>query len=205
MNYKISTYVLAIVLIATVFYFKNQPTETKKFKDYKGNFIEYTQETQDEVNAFNEIMDVDEEVILEWKNKEIDSINTGKALKISEAYTKLKDFSEWNNKLGNGIKQISPYGFAFGTQTIRNLLKAINKENRKMHQANNTTNLIYGIRINLSHTIGPKGVPYLDALIVPIKKNGYNYIKITKADSVSLVTNDLLLNTSWPCPDNCSQ
>jgi len=201
--YKILTYVLAIALIATVFYFKSQTEKLATFIDEKGNKVQREKGMLDELFAFNEVMEIDSETLEKWKslNSSFDP-NTGTPLPIDVAHRNLDSFRKWNKKKFNFIKEIKPNGFAFGINRIRTLVDMIDSINIE------NNNIIAGIRINLTHTpnTDKKKKPTIDALIIPIKADGNNYIDLTNDEGENYLTpNDLLLNTSLPCPDNCGQ
>jgi hypothetical protein len=107
-----------------------------------------------------------------------------------------------------------PYGFAFGRNVLRTFLDKIDALNRNAKPEDS----IQGVRIYFvrSQTEITKGVfkEHFDLMMVPAKGDGKNYIPIgdqKSADSVMAILknkgivfgDDILLNTSSPCPDMC--
>lgn len=204
MNYKISTYALVILLLATVYYYNNRPEKQATFIDNKGNAIVIDEKFKEDISSYLELMSLDEKFVQKLKSATIDSTETGIFQTRDEAKSKLESFKEWNKKFLRKKLKITPYGFAFGLNKMRRLLAAIDLENKT--NQNDPDNIIHGIRINLSKTFSYEDKEtYLDAMIVPIMKNGKNYINITD-DKVGILppSDDLLLNTSAPCPDMCN-
>jgi hypothetical protein len=58
----------------------------------------------------------------------------------------------------------------------------------------------------LSDFAPPKRGQYLDVMFVPVIKNGNSYYDLSGMQTIKALTgNDMLLNTSSPCPDMCDE
>lgn len=203
MNYKISAYALAILLLVTIFYYNSRSEEQATFIDDKGNEIVIDEKFKEDISSYLDLMTLDEKFVQKLKDAKLDSTNTGVFQTRDEAKSKLGSFKEWNKKFLRNKLKITPYGFAFGLNKMRRLLAAIDRENKTNH--NEPDRIIHGVRVNLSKTYSYEDKEtYLDVMIVPIMENGKNYINLTEDENSLLPpSDDLLLNTSLPCPDNC--
>ena len=209
--YKISTIVLLIALITVIFFFINKQKNQQAFYlTDKGKKVFITKKDIKDLFSFNDLLDLDPRFVdkLDSANNSIDSVKTGKPLTLRTAGQNWRSFKKWNTKRGNFIREIKPNGFAFGKYRIRRMLYKIDSMNRKITERGNLDSLIVGVRLNLSHTVdplNPRAKPSIDALFTPIKANGNSFYDIeTEIKTATLDgTNEMLLNTSVPCPNNC--
>jgi len=159
----------------------------------------------EELEDFNAVVDLGASLIKEMQQKNIkfDSA-AGDFLTQSEAGPRWRSFRDWNTKRWNFRKEIKPNGFAFGLQKLRIMIKEIDKINEDLYKRNVLDSIILGVRINLSHTT-KENKKHIDALIVPIIKEGKNFIDLKTKSPVINTFDDssLLLNTSVPCPSVC--
>ncbi len=248
MNYKILSIALAITLIGVLAYFLTRSRllvvdisqeRTSDFdknstaliiKGDSSNEISFTREDLKgifDIPKFNKVVDLGKELTeeLERKNKLLDSVKTGEPLTLYTASSRWRNFTEWNTRTGNFIREIKPNGFAFGKYRIRKMLKAIDEINKDIMKRGYCgtpdsipaicDSLIYGVRLNLTFNKVPGNKDYIDALFTPyIKKEGKSYFPIktygTKENNNGMKMtgdddpNDLLLNASIPCPNNCN-
>lgn len=200
MNYKISTLVLFIFLIISIVY--NYKTKPATLKILDANQTEHTLSALDiqDIHDYISFMTNSEELQDKWINTEMDSVERGRFISRDSAIIKMADFTKWNKKLLFNKHKISPYGFGFGLSKMRRLIKAIDRENKK--HLNQPDSIIYGVRVNLTRTVSSESKKdYLDAMIVPVLKNNNFYVGLSAKSN--LTGDDLLLNTSLPCPKNC--
>jgi hypothetical protein len=136
---------------------------------------------------------------------QIDS-TLGRVLTREEAIQKADSFKTWNRRPFGLGKRISPYGFAFGKERLRNLLAAIDQENRMLEAQGQTDKLIYGVRANLTFSRNDsREKRHLDLMFVPVMKNGKEYDGALKMKMIMDGGNGMILNTSGPCPPVCDE
>lgn len=137
-------------------------------------------------------------------SKKIDSLS-GANLSYDEADEKMKKFRQWNDIIIT--KRLKPRAFAFGLERVNNMLSDILIANQKLPD----NNKIVGVRAYLVRThsdaTSTRKKWHLDILLVPVLKSGDDYIEFRndKRNEKFLLNepNDMLLNTSIPCPNNC--
>ncbi|HEY3402056.1 MAG TPA: hypothetical protein VGK59_01650 [Ohtaekwangia sp.] len=217
--FKALTLILSALLIGVIIYFNNREEENflldddgNEIVDDEGNKILVTRSLIKELLSFNRAFNISDPVLIErWEraNKNIDSVNTGKKLSQYQAYHKKDSFNTWNKKKVNFVKEITPFGFAFGKYRIRKLLAEIDSTNRRLEDRNSTDSLIYGIRayLNFSRNHLKKKDRYFDLMLVPILKNGEPFFELKKKpeETMKSTSPTVIVNTSSPCPKMCNE
>lgn len=209
--YKILSLCSVGLLIVSAVYIYNRQN-TPYYLDSDGNKIKINQEMLSELFELNNVINIsDPELIKKWEllNANIDSGKTGRKLNISEVRQKKDSFNTWNKKKFNLVKEISPYGFAFGKQRIRKMLYEIDSTNSVLNKLQKQDSLIFGVRAYLTFSNNQLGKKsrHIDLVFVPIMKNGHTFYNLNKKDKKSVLTgpDPMLLNTSSPCPKMCNE
>jgi hypothetical protein len=202
----------ALAGLAAMIYihFFTEPPSSFSFVDDEGQEIKLTRDEAKELLQFNDEMNLEnEEILEEWRKKRgVHPDTTGGWLTDDDAYTKLDHFTRWNN---GGIfrKQIRPFAYAFGSGNLKKLLSRMDSINTNHLNSQPDSLKIQGVRVYLSFSkIESKKTRHLDVMMVPVLGNGNNYVAVSgnrPATSTSATTTRLVLNTSSPCPDNCTQ
>lgn len=184
------------------------------FEDSQGHKFKITQPMLHELYELNSVMNIsDPELIEAWEqlNVNIDSAKTGRKISLKNVISKRDSFNTWNKKKFNFVKEITPFGFAFGKQRIRTMLREIDSTNRELTKLKKTDSLILGVRAYLSFSRNQNGkkTRHLDLVFVPIMRNGNTFYNLKKYDHKVLTAlrqnNPMLLNTSSPCPKMCDE
>lgn len=211
--FKALTLISTLLLTGAVIFIFTRESATY-FEDSQGNKLKITQPMLNELYEMNNVMSIsDPELIDTWEqlNVNIDSGKTGRKIRLKDAISKRDSFNTWNKKKFNFVKEITPFGFAFGKQRIRTMLREIDSTNRELNKLKKTDSLIHGVRAYLSFSRNNNGKKsrHLDLIFVPIMKNGntfYNLKKYThKALGAARQNDPMLLNTSSPCPKMCEE
>jgi hypothetical protein len=202
MKYKISTYVLLVVLAGFIIY---SCGDDKKGGGTEENASDTTEVTEEMIAGNPAAIDPALSVIFP---KMVDPDSTGEFISQDSARKHSKRYRDHRN-VNHQLKK-EPYGFGFGLNKLKELIRNIDAENAQMPTGD--TSRITGVRIFLvrKHTTGK---PHMDMLIVPCKRSGYNYISIgdpnvgnpgvAKLAPAPEGDPNLLLNRSSPCPDMC--
>lgn len=200
----------SLLIGATVFIFTQQ--NDSNLVDPDGNKFRVTQNMLNELFEFNEAINVsDPDLIKKWEqqNVNIDSGKTGQKIKLENVRNKKDSFNTWNKKKFNFVKEITPFGFAFGKQRIRKMLSEIDSTNRELIRVQKQDSLIFGVRAYLAFSNNNQGKKnrHLDLVFVPIMKNGNSFYDLSNRGKKELASSDdpMLLNTSSPCPKMCNE
>lgn len=210
--FKALSVITTSLLVGVVIFIFTQRDENY-FEDPEGNKFRVTQEMLGELYESNAVLSIsDQELIEEWEqlNTNIDSGATGRKISLRDAISKRDSFNTWNKKKFNFVKEITPFGFAFGKQRIRKMLTEIDSTNRELIRLKKPDSLIYGVRAYLSFSKNKRGRKsrHLDLVFVPIMQNGNAYYNLSKTNPKALKTlqdDPMLLNTSSPCPKMCEE
>jgi len=210
--FKTLTIITVVLLLAAIVY-GYQRRNAGYYLDQNGNPIQITQEMLDELFEVNDVLNIAEQPLTEkgaTATARIDSVLTGRRIPVARAISKTDSFITWNKRKFNLVREITPYGFAFGKHRMRKMLMAIDSVNRILTAKGDTENLIYGVRayLTLSKNHLAKNDRHLDLLFVPITKDGNNYIPLTPSAKKAISLGDegnLMLNTSAPCPNVCGE
>jgi hypothetical protein len=204
MNYKLLSVILFFLLLASNVYFLYFKTSASyEFIDENNETVVVSRnDIQEALNFFGTIHVNDQTLLNEWENRNKNiSASSGTTLSIQEAATKLKEFKRWNTQVGNLVREIKPHGYAFGKERIRKMLNKMDSIN-----TSHGTDIIQGVRLYLTLTPRPNQSTrnHLDLLFVPIKKDGSPFYDFTSESTLTSGNpDDMLLNTSVPCPDEC--
>lgn len=200
----------SLLVGATIFILTQE--DQNNFKDPNGGELTITQEMLVELFEFNDVVNIsDQKMIEKWEklNANIDSANTGRKIKLESVVSKKDSFDTWNKKKFNFVKEITPFGFAFGKQRIRKMLTEIDSTNRELLRLQKQDSLIFGVRAYLTFSNNQQGrrSRHFDLVFVPIMKNGHSYYDLSGKTKKALTGGDdpMLLNTSSPCPKMCNE
>jgi hypothetical protein len=187
MNYKITTALLAVVVVALLAkdYFKAEPDAPVA-----------TTSLQDPCRPTFEVNS-----ILPYKGK-IDTL--GKFITNKEAFDMLEGYHAYQSSTVNEHDRTkSLYGFVFGIEKINTLM-----ENIKIHNKNNKDSLrdVIGLRVyfsrNIHHIYSNKD--YNDVFMIPIVRDSTkNFHKIDSEIDKNFKNDNMILNGALPCPVDC--
>lgn len=149
-----------------------------------------------EIDEFISVMNNPPTIAQTQSNLTIHPDHTGAIISRDEAIEKMKHFKVVN---GGSSPILKTHAFAFGINNLKKMTDAIYRANASSGSSN-AEELIQGVRAYLTWTGGPSPNGYLDVLIVPVLGNGIDYIQIDKSN---IFDEDMILNTSAPCPNNC--
>jgi hypothetical protein len=194
MNYKSTTIVLFLALIAMViyhFYSVDHDVEQKQTSDQELQTAEKATSTGS-----------DEELKEHFSKMIANGVDStiGKFISQSTAKGKLDSMLAYrrNNPGKPGIQ--NSYGYIFGLEKMRGLIQRIDKINNNQDSVELT-----GIRVyrTISKT---KGKKYFDVFMIAVTKDNQDYPNLKNPDLPKLketVDEDPILNYSNPCPTEC--
>lgn len=192
MNYKISTLLLAIGLIVSLFTLKRTMDSNK----------------QALTNAKSIFVPLDATAAKTLCAKRPMTSSSGEFIKSADAGKKLKAYKDYMTFVNTGYQaKDDVYGFAFGINRIDELITQIKDYNKTF-----SPDSITGIRIYMARAaIGATMVQ--DAFIIPALKNGDNFYNIDPdfeptnvlwKQPTGAFSSPSILNTSVPCPNRCN-
>ncbi|MGJ3236230.1 hypothetical protein [Marivirga sp.] len=194
MNYKSSTIVLFLALIAMViyhFYSVENGIEQKQTSDQKLQ----TEENQTSSDSDQELKEHFSSMI----SNGVDS-TIGKFISQTTAKGKLDSMLAYrrNNPGKPGIQ--NSYGYIFGLEKMRGLIQRIDKINKDQDSVELT-----GVRVyrTISKT---KGKKYFDVFMIAVTKENQDYPNLGNPDLPKMretEDEDPILNYSNPCPTEC--
>jgi hypothetical protein len=193
MNYKTSTIVLFLALIAMVIY---------HFSTVE-NGIEKTAE-QEEIKEVKEVDNtkshLDKELSPYFAGKLANGVDStlGEFISFDTAKAKLDSIREYRRRNQGRPGIHNAYGYIFGLQNMRELISRIDKINK----AHDTVDLT-GIRVyrTISRT---KGKRYFDVFMIAVTKDNKDFPDLGNPDVKNRFEDkDPILNVSNPCPTDC--
>lgn len=187
MNYKSSTIVLFLALIAMVIY---------HFSTVE-NDIEETEVTKTETTNFQDSLFFDPELAESFKK---DSSrfkpNHGKIIRADSASKKLEKFL----KKPNNPSISSPYGYSFGIDNFKLFYNYVDSLRRN----GTPRGKIIGVRVYRAISIDSvTKKPYYDVFMIPVAEDGYDFPKIHDFKNGNFTYDGSALNSSFPCPNEC--
>ena len=194
--YKISTFVLAVAVIALTFkLLQNTPDPSFDFEGYSrkqlieliefGKRFEMTDQKKDLIKYFRAHGHVDPDL-------------TGKMISVKKAQEKMVTFHKYNSRYQD--YKIMPSGFAFGKNMLKKFILSLDKNDA-----------VAGVRMYITESetaIDGINTPHYDLLMVPVKADGTDFYEISVTSPKMLdkrvYNSAVILNTSSPCPNICN-
>lgn len=192
--------------IISYLYFTTDPQAEVRIKNTEGESVNLSPQDIEALYQFNADLAFDnEEIQKQWRdNKEVRP-ETGDWVTTVEAEAKMTNFTTWNTRRFNFRKEISPRGFAFGLKRLKELTQRIDSVNTNILTHEPDELKIQGVRIYLTFSkIQSNRTRHLDLMMIPVLGNGNDYINLS-TKSIATIGDEMILNTSSPCPDNCPQ
>jgi hypothetical protein len=195
MNYKSSTIVLFLALIAMViyhFYSVDNGIEQKQTNDQKLQ----TAEKQTSSDSDQELKEHFSSMIANGVDSTI-----GKFISQTTAKGKLDSMLAYrrNNPGKPGIQ--NSYGYIFGLEKMRGLIQRIDKINKAQDSVELT-----GVRVYRTIS-NRKGKKYFDVFMIAVTKENQDYPDLGNPDLPKMretEDEDPILNYSNPCPTECN-
>jgi hypothetical protein len=192
MNYKSSTIVLFIALIAMVIYhFYSVDNGIEQLKETE----QLTAEKETTTNNNQELKEYFSKMIANGVDSTI-----GKFISQSTAKGKLDSMLAYRRNNPGKPDIQNAYGYIFGLEKMRELIQRIDKINKDQDSVELT-----GIRVyrTISKT---KGQKYFDVFMIAVTKDNQDYPDLGNPDLPKLrdtEDEDPILNYSNPCPTEC--
>ncbi len=197
MNYKISTYVLLVVLAGFIIYACGDSGKT----DDSGNTNGSVQSTPTPSTEFS-YLELTPELAALLRGQRMDR-SSGALVSPAEAREDLKRLQD-----SIGIKcdpATDPrviYGFTFGMNNFKAFADQVAELDK------NSGNKLMGVRVYMSlkyKEISGKNQIYNDVFLVPLDEKGNDLFDIDpcKINAMGVLNNGPVLNTSVPCPNQC--
>jgi len=191
MNYKISTIVLLLALIAVVIF--HISTTNQKIETTQDSIENMQGEPSGEIFFDKELAERFKKDSSRFKP------NHGRLISPDKAQKKLNDFLKNPNRPNIS----NPYGYSFG---VNNFLEFANYVDSLKNNGTPNRGKIIGVRVYKAitkDTITNK--KYYDVFMIPVAEDGFDYPKIHDfKDNDFLDGGDGILNASVPCPDQCN-
>ncbi|WP_296623474.1 hypothetical protein [Marivirga sp.] len=193
MNYKISTLVLFLALIAMVIYhFSTVENDIDK---------PIVEEVPKEVKTDDYSKShLDKELSNYFADQLANGVDPdlGEFISFDIAKAKLDSIRDYRSKNPGNPRIHNSYGYIFGLQKMRELIHRIDKINK----AQDTLDLT-GVRVY--RTISKaKGKKYFDVFMIAVTKENKDFPDLGNPDlKKDLVDEDPILNVSNPCPTDC--
>ncbi|GHE74501.1 MULTISPECIES: hypothetical protein [Roseivirga] len=133
-----------------------------------------------------------------FQGSRIDPEGTGSLISLKEAQDKMKVFNRENRRSSTADSlRITPFAFAFGSAHFDTLFSRIKRINEDI--GDDPEERVQGLRIYLTWNI--KNTPgHIDLLAVPVRGNGKDFVQVNPPN---FLEEEVVLNTSAPCPNNC--
>jgi hypothetical protein len=193
MNYKTSTLVLFLALIAMVIYHFStvdndieKPQTEEETKEVK---------TDDYSNSH-----LDKELSEHFADRLANGVdpNLGDFISFDTAKAKLESIREFRRQNPGRPGMHNAYGYIFGLEKMRGLIERIDKINNDIDSVDLT-----GIRVyrTISRT---KGKRHFDVFMIPVTKDNKDFPDLGNPDLKERFEDDEpILNFSTPCPEMC--
>ncbi|HET8859619.1 hypothetical protein [Marivirga sp.] len=193
MNYKISTFVLFLALVAFAIYhfstIKNENANTPANEDLV--------EVKADENGSSHL---DKELSSYFADQLANGVDStlGNFINFDTAKAKLDSIRDYRGKNPGNSQIHNSYGYIFGLQKMRELISRIDKIN----MAQDTVDLT-GVRVY--RTISKvRGKKYFDVFMIAVTKENKDFPDLKNPDlKKDFEGEEPILNFSAPCPDQC--
>jgi hypothetical protein len=198
MNYKFSTVVLFLALIAMIAYhFSTVKNGIEKPITEEGSQEEKQQASQEDYEKSH----LDKELSKLFADKVAKGVDStlGDFISFNTGKAKLDSIKDYRRRNPGRAGIHNSYGYIFGLQKMRALIERIDKINKAQDSLDLT-----GIRVyrTISRT---KGKRHFDVFMIAVTKDNKDFPDLGN-DHLPFVLDDgnPILNVSTPCPTDCS-